>query len=334
MVGGRRSEVGDRRSEIGGRRSESGDTNGASYSTGNLLYHNSYLDPNEQHTVTVQPARLLESVIIETDLGDESIIMMRDDGPFFERTGFVTTGQWNTGACFGEGRISATCHVSEGSGSEVSYMFQGDGIALLGAVEDHDSLYEVSVDGVRPMSFAPSNATTPGSVTVLAYYSNLGPGPHTIKLTSLPRNGRSRIEVDYFRIFAKFPMPVTGSSPTVEPSIASSTPLIGDGHHLSKSAVIGIVVGTLLGVLALIGLLFVIKLRQKNKLLAAERRREAYVAAAAVAGVRVDFDAKGSRDFDEATLASSNFSVKDGQELSMIESRTETKRLEEAAKDR
>ncbi|KAG8898671.1 hypothetical protein FRC01_010819 [Tulasnella sp. 417] len=310
-------------------------------STGSLLYRNSYLDPNEQHTVTVQPARLLESVIIETDVGDETtIVMSTDDSRYFGRTGFVSTGQWNTFACFSEGRTAGMCHVSEGSGSEISYMFQGDAITIWGAVEDQDSLYQVSVDDVRPISFAGSNATMPRPAAVLAHYSNLGSGPHTIRLMSLPRNGRSRIEVDYVQIYAK--VPLTGSSPTtVEPSIASSTPLIGDapqpqaaGRNLSKSAVIGIVVGTLLGVLALIGLLSVIKLRQKKKLLAAERRREAYVAAAAVAGVRVDFDARGSRDFDEATLASSKFSVEDGQELSMIESRTETKRLEEAAKDR
>ncbi|KAG8893217.1 hypothetical protein FRC01_013722 [Tulasnella sp. 417] len=106
------------------------------------------------------------------------------------------------------------------------------------------------------------------------------------------------------------------------------------GHHLSKSAIIGTVVGTLLGVLALIGLIFIIKRRQKNKAAVAARRRSAALAAAAVAGVRVNFSARRSRDFDEATLASSKFSVKEGLELSAIESQTETKRLEEAAKGR
>ncbi|KAG8892563.1 hypothetical protein FRC01_014090, partial [Tulasnella sp. 417] len=197
---------------------------------------------------------------------------------------------------------------------------------------DRDSLYRVSVDGVRPISFAASNVTTPRPITVLAHYSNLGPGSHTIKLTSLPSDGRSRVEVDYAQVYLK--LAVTGTSSTaVGPSIASSTPLIGDaaqsqgaGHNLSKSAIVCIVVGTLLGVLALIGLLFLIKRRQKNKAAVAARRRSAALAAAAVAGVRVDFSARRSRDFDEATLASSKFSVKEGLELSVIESQTDTRR--------
>ncbi|KAG8893216.1 hypothetical protein FRC01_013721, partial [Tulasnella sp. 417] len=76
-----------------------------------LLYHASNLDPNDQHTVTVQPARLLESVIVETDLGDNTALLISmDDGQLFEENGFVTTGQWSTDSCLGEGRIAGTCH--------------------------------------------------------------------------------------------------------------------------------------------------------------------------------------------------------------------------------
>ncbi|KAG9043228.1 hypothetical protein FS837_009856, partial [Tulasnella sp. UAMH 9824] len=45
----------------------------------NLLYHGSNLDGNEQHTVTVQPARILESVIVEMDFGDKVDTMLSMD---------------------------------------------------------------------------------------------------------------------------------------------------------------------------------------------------------------------------------------------------------------
>ncbi|KAG9043227.1 hypothetical protein FS837_009855 [Tulasnella sp. UAMH 9824] len=302
-----------------------------------LLYHATNLrDLTEQHTVVVQPARLLDAIIIEMDLGDEANMMMSmDDGQLFQQDGFVATGEWNTYSCLGAGRAGGTCHVSGGSGSEISYTFEGDAITLWGAAENSSSLYQVSVDGVRPISYSPStsyspsNTTTSRPITILAHYSNLGPGSHTLKLTSLPKDGKSRIEVDYAQVYTKSSLVPTSTGP----STASSTSMIGDASasssHLSKSAIIAIVVGTLLGVLALVGLFFIYKLRQKNKQITAARRREAAVAAA---GVRVDFSLRRSRDFDEATLASSRFSVKEGLELSVIESQTEARKPEEAAK--
>ncbi|KAG8953439.1 hypothetical protein FRC04_002281 [Tulasnella sp. 424] len=146
-----------------------------------LLYRAVNLAQNEEHTVIVNPARLLESIIVEMDLGDEAdMIMSMNDGQLFEQDGFVATGQWNTNAAYpGDGRTAGTYHVSEGSGSEISYTFEGDAITLWGAVEDQYSLYQVSVDGAKPISYSPSN-TTSSSVTILAHNSNLGLGSRTI----------------------------------------------------------------------------------------------------------------------------------------------------------
>ncbi|KIO30717.1 hypothetical protein M407DRAFT_242099 [Tulasnella calospora MUT 4182] len=300
-----------------------------------LLYASNPLDPNEEHTVTVQPARLLESVTVEMDLGDEADMMMSmDDGQLFQQDGFVTYGTWNTNACLGGGRAAGTCHVSQGSGSVISYTFEGDAITLWGAVENSNSHYQVSVDAFRPVRYSPANITTSLPIVVLAHYSNLGPGSHTLMLTTLPKDGKARIEVDYAQVYTK--SSVVGSShSTVEPSTASSTAIPGDAPlsqsagHLSKSATIAIIVGALLGVLVLVGLFFMYKLRQKNTKLAAARRHDAAVAAA---GVREEFSARRSRDFDETTLASSRFSVKEGLELSVVESQTETRKSEEAGK--
>ncbi|KIO30720.1 glycoside hydrolase family 5 protein [Tulasnella calospora MUT 4182] len=169
-----------------------------------LLYDSLPLDPNKEHTATVQPIRLLESVIVEMDLGDEVDIMMSmDDGQLFEQDGFVAMGTWNTDSCLRAGRAAGMCHVSEGSGSIISYTFEGDAITLWGIVENSNSLYQVSVDGVQPVLYTPSNITTPPPIIVLAHYSNLGPGSHTIRLTSLPKDGKSRIEVDYAQVYTK-----------------------------------------------------------------------------------------------------------------------------------
>ncbi|KAG9022417.1 hypothetical protein FS837_006374 [Tulasnella sp. UAMH 9824] len=299
----------------------------------NLFYHGSNLGANEQHTVTVQPARILESVVVEMDFGDKvDMKLSMNDVQLFQQEGFVATGQWNTNPCLGAGQSRVTCLVSEGTGSEISYTFQGDAITLWGAAENTNSLYQVSVDGVLPIFYSPSNTTRSNLIIPLAHYSDLGPGSHTIKLTSMPKDGKARIEVTYAHVYTK--LSATSDSPTTTGEsnpAAAITSLIGEvpqpqaASHLSKAAIIAIVVGTLLGVLALIGLLFMFKLRQKNKQLAAARSREAAVAAA---GVRVDFSLRRSRDFDEETLASSKFSIKEGLELSVIESQTETKKPE------
>ncbi|KIO30719.1 glycoside hydrolase family 5 protein [Tulasnella calospora MUT 4182] len=297
-----------------------------------LLYDSLPLDQNKEHTVTVQPARLLKSAIVEMDLGDETDMMISlDGGQLFEQVGFVATGSWNTDACLAAGRVAGMCYVSEGSGSIISYTFEGDAITLWGIVENSNSLYQVSVDGVQPVLYTPSNITNPLPIIVLAHYSNLGPGSHTLRLTSLPKDGRSRIEVDYVQVYTMSSTTSESSPTTVGQSTVSSTAIPGDAplSHLSKSATIAIIIGALLGVLALVGLFFLYKLRQKNTKLAATRKYEAAVAAA---GVREDFSLRRSRDFDEATLASSRFSVKEGLELSVVESQTETRKSEEAAK--
>ncbi|KIO30721.1 hypothetical protein M407DRAFT_20251 [Tulasnella calospora MUT 4182] len=92
----------------------------------NLLYQSDPLDPNKEHTVSVEPASILESVTVEMDLGDKADVMIGlDDGQLFEQDGFVATGSWNTDACLGTGRAAGTCYVSEGSGSIISYTFEG-----------------------------------------------------------------------------------------------------------------------------------------------------------------------------------------------------------------
>ncbi|KAG8953438.1 hypothetical protein FRC04_002280 [Tulasnella sp. 424] len=127
-----------------------------------------------------------------------------------------------------------------------------------------------------------------------------------------------------------------GQSPPLDGPIAStSIPNSSDAHaevgSLSRSATIGIIVGAILGALALAALFFAYRCRQQNKRLAASARRNSALAAAA--GVRMDFNPSRrsrSRDFDEETLASAKFSVKEGLELSAIESQTDVPRPEEA----
>ncbi|KAG9008885.1 hypothetical protein FRB90_008678 [Tulasnella sp. 427] len=289
-----------------------------------LLYYSAVLDPSEVHSLVLQPASLLKSVVVEMDLGDYADTMLSmDDGQLFEQDGFVTAGTWRTDKCLGDGRASGTCHVSEGSGSEIAYTFEGDAITLWGAAEDSSALYHVSMDGADPISYAPSKNTSTSShpVAVLAHYSNLGPGSHTIKLQSLPRDGKSRIEVDYAQVYTKSGS-TAGSTTSTSPNTSTSptsgvvplTPSIGS---LSKRATIGIIVGSILGAVLLTGLFFLYKHRQQKKRLAE--------AAAARRAVQAQFSVnkRKSRDFDEETLASSRFSVKEGLELSVLESQTE-----------
>ncbi|KIO20408.1 hypothetical protein M407DRAFT_29936 [Tulasnella calospora MUT 4182] len=68
-------------------------------------------------------------------------------------------------------------------------------ITIWGAVEGINSLYTVSIDGSEPKSYGPPSNTSPEPIVALAHASNLGPGRHTVTVKSLPKDGKSRIEI-------------------------------------------------------------------------------------------------------------------------------------------
>lgn len=79
----------------------------------------------------------------------------------------------------------------------------GDAVTVWGAVEGVNSFYTVSIDGLQPTSYSPPNTTSSRPITVLAHASNLGAGSHTLTLTSQPKDGKSRVEIDSVQLYAK-----------------------------------------------------------------------------------------------------------------------------------
>ncbi|KAG8895893.1 hypothetical protein FRC01_012140 [Tulasnella sp. 417] len=286
----------------------------------NLLFHATTLSQDMEHNVLIQPASILERVVIEMDLGDQAdAIMSLDDSMLFQEDDFTTKGQWNTDECLGSGRAAGTCHVSEGTGSEFSYKFEGDAITLWGAVEGVNSLYTVSIDGLEPTSYSPPNVTSSRPVVVLAHASNLGAGPHTLTLTSQPKDGRSRIEIDSVQLYAKMTSgpsdSPSGSSPghSTTPSAAGAS-----SGGLSKTAKIAIIGGVVCGIILLGALLaFFLLMRKRNV-----QKPSTFTGGLAASGIRVDIKTH-SRDDDEDTLAGSVVDMKkDGMELGPLESQT------------
>ncbi|KAG8952027.1 hypothetical protein FRC04_005360 [Tulasnella sp. 424] len=271
---------------------------------------------DKEHNVLIQPASILDNVVVEMDLGDQAdAIMSLDDSMLFQEKGFTTQGQWTMNECLGSGRAAGTCHVSEGTGSEFSYEFEGDAITVWGAVEGVNSLYTVSIDGLQPTSYSPPNTTSSRPITVLAHASNLGAGSHTLTLTSQPKDGKSRVEIDSVQLYAK----TTSGSSTVPSGSSSSTPVVGASGGLSRTAKIAIIGGVVCGVILLGALVaFILLMRKRNARAAAQSKNPSTLAS----GVRVDIKTR-TRDDDEETLAGSVKDMKkDGIELSPLESQT------------
>ncbi|KIO20407.1 hypothetical protein M407DRAFT_245806 [Tulasnella calospora MUT 4182] len=301
------------------------------YATGqpspNALFYEDSLGADMVHNVNIQPASILDTVIIEMDLGDQAdAIMSLDDSMMFQEDGFATKGQWTTDDCLGTGRAAGTCHVSEGTGSEFTYEFEGDAITLWGAVESVNSFYTVSIDGLQPTSYSPPNTTSSRPITVLAHASNLGAGSHTLTLTSQPKDGKSRIEIDSVQLYAKT---TSGSSTAPSgPSSGISTVPTAAGESsggLSKSAKIAIIGGVVCGVILLGALLaFIILMRKRNAAAHTRNFSTTYTGGGiATSGIRVDIKRTRTRDDDEDTLAGSVVDMKkDGMELGPLESQT------------
>ncbi|KAG8952035.1 hypothetical protein FRC04_005368 [Tulasnella sp. 424] len=56
--------------------------------------------------------------------------------------------------CLYPGRKATHCHVSHGTGSVVTYTFEGDMITGWKAAESINILYTVSIDGFEPESYS------------------------------------------------------------------------------------------------------------------------------------------------------------------------------------
>ncbi|KAG9050403.1 hypothetical protein FS837_005748 [Tulasnella sp. UAMH 9824] len=300
----------------------------------NLLFHADSLGQDMEHDVNIQPASILDTVVIEMDLGDQAdVILSYDDSMVFQEDGFTTKGQWTSNECLGSGRAAGTCHVSEGTGSEFTYKFEGftqigwdllptgDAITLWGAVEGVNSFYTVSIDGLEPTFYSPPNTTSPRPITVLAHASNLGPGSHTLTLTNQPKDGESRIEIDSVQLYAKTTVGSSDAPSGSSAGISTIPSAEGSSGGLSKTAKIAIIGGVVCGIILLGALLaFILLMRKRNARSAAHSRNPSTYTGAS--GIRVDIKTR-TRDDDESTLAGSVADMKkDGMELGPLESQT------------
>lgn len=169
---------------------------------------------NLEHTISYQQVPIVDTVVIQTEVDDN----LWSDNPF-NRYLTRTEGVWISYRCLYPGRKAVHCYASHGTGSLITYTFEGacvfeprlvvqfsehdtdvlrtigDTITVWEAVESVNSIYTVSIDGSELQSYYPPSNVSPEPIVALAHASNLVPGRHTITVRRLPKDGRSRIEI-------------------------------------------------------------------------------------------------------------------------------------------
>lgn len=189
------------------------------------LFYSTIAD-DATHDVSITPASLLDSIVIQMDLDADTITSMDDSQlwglPADRSQGSLrVTGNWTKNACLGSGRSQNTCHVTNGANDGIAYTFEGmcfdtglessradtwripgDAITVWGSLENARARYSVSIDGSAPQSFSKNNGTSTRPSTVLAHASNLGSGSHVLELFSNPLDGTSKLEIDFVQVYS------------------------------------------------------------------------------------------------------------------------------------
>ncbi|KAJ2922501.1 hypothetical protein H1R20_g14610, partial [Candolleomyces eurysporus] len=205
-----------------------------------------------QHTVTLKNLNAgsvvdLDYVTWMTTIGkdNEQLItnIIEDNDPSFtyEPADAWTTNLNNLGTFSG-----GSGHASSKPGSTMKFSFEGDAVSLYGPVGANGTRYDVSVDVGTGL---PNNYTTRKTLSrsnqMLYHVSKLGPGRHTVTLTVLSEDGasgESTVAIDYAQVYTT-------------PSLSGQGLNVGNSPQaLSTGAVVGITLGTVVGFIALVGI--------------------------------------------------------------------------------
>lgn len=83
------------------------------------------LASSASHNVSIMPASILDSVVVQMDLSADTEMTIDDSVLWNMGPSINVQGSWVANECLGSGRVNGTCHTSEGSGSVLTYEFQG-----------------------------------------------------------------------------------------------------------------------------------------------------------------------------------------------------------------
>lgn len=107
------------------------------------------------------------------------------------------TGRWST---WNEAKhMNGTITYSTAEGDKVSLTFSGTGIEFISSMGGHLGGFSVMIDGEVAEPSVILNTASKNQYLAFSKY-DLSPGEHTITLTSLNINGRTRFDVDAFNV--------------------------------------------------------------------------------------------------------------------------------------
>ncbi|KAF8650453.1 hypothetical protein AX16_005255 [Volvariella volvacea WC 439] len=293
LFGGRRPGYGTYTIFVDGQAVMNGDAESPSPATRQMLVSVSGL-ANGQHTVTLRcdGGGAVDIDWIEMENGLQMIPTAIDDTD--SRIQYLPSASaWSTNS--NPAFIGNTLHFTQTPGASASLSFTGDAVAVYGTVSPDHANVRVEVDGQgRIMNGGASGFASALHPAVLLYFmDNLGPGEHTLILSADVGEGTGPfLDIDSVTTFAIPPINNNGAPAIVsqEPfpnqsSIGTSVPETTEplptlntaattspaSSSMSKRALIGAIVGGILGFLLLLALIAFFLLRWRRRRHAAPR---------------------------------------------------------------
>lgn len=111
---------------------------------------------------------------------------------------FLPSSAWND-ATSAEGYANGTSEVTNQANAQVKFTFDGDAIALYGAVDPSHGSYSASIDGAQSLTLS-GNYNVTAYQQLLYYAEDLGAGTHNLIVQNQPTSSsRDFLSVDYVK---------------------------------------------------------------------------------------------------------------------------------------
>lgn len=87
------------------------------------------------------------------------------------------------------------------TGATVTYTFTGTGIEVYSQKHSNFSSFDISIDGEDKGNFSLAGSGTGDDQQLVAEFKELENGEHTIVMTAVNRDGKTQVNLDYFKVF-------------------------------------------------------------------------------------------------------------------------------------
>ncbi|KAJ3724847.1 hypothetical protein C8R42DRAFT_662755 [Lentinula raphanica] len=153
--------------------------------------------------------------------------------------------------------LNDTLHYTSSPGASAAVTFSGDTVALYGTISQDHADIQLSLDGQNVTFGAGANgfASTLHSQILLYYAQGLGSTQHTLTVSADPQSGTGPfIDVDAIVVYSSTDSGSTTSSS--KPTSTNAERNATSSGKLPTKAMVGVIVGSILGFLLLLALVF------------------------------------------------------------------------------